>query len=145
MPSLRCSMKWTLGFLPYVSQEWRDGRKIFQREFHANAVKRYQPIEMDKVYSLLRQLLQSPDDFWNHIQRCVQDMSTSTQRLQTFGCRMAAGLMTTVAYGTDLQTGDDPMIATVEHAMDSVRRAGVPGTYLVDTLPIRTCSRHKSP
>lgn len=41
-----------------------------------------------------------------------------------------------VAYGIDVQDKDDYWINTAEHAMEGGIKAGVPGTFLVDLIPI---------
>ncbi|KAJ8495680.1 hypothetical protein ONZ45_g12757 [Pleurotus djamor] len=41
-----------------------------------------------------------------------------------------------VAYGITVEPKDDPMVAVADHAMNFLNNAGIPGTYLVDHIPI---------
>jgi hypothetical protein len=54
-----------MGFIPY-GQKWRDVRKAFHAYFHLEAAKKYEPLEMLSVHSLLRNLLETPGDFLQH-------------------------------------------------------------------------------
>lgn len=46
------------------------------------------------------------------------------------------------AYGIDVQERNDPYIATAERAIWIANETLVPGKWLVDILPMRTCNHH---
>ena len=48
---------------------WRKHKRLFQEYFHRNAVAKYQPIQRQEVRAFLRRLLDTPDDFFRHIQQ----------------------------------------------------------------------------
>lgn len=56
--------------MPYGAA-WRDGRKLFQREFHAKAVQAYRPTELQQTHALLRRLLHTPGELTKHIKQYV--------------------------------------------------------------------------
>ena len=43
-----------------------------------------------------------------------------------------------VTYGIEVMETNDVYIAAAERAMDTMIETGIPGTFLVDSLPIRT-------
>lgn len=58
--------------------------------------------------------------------------------------RMTASMMLNVAYGMDVQSADEPIVRMVEKAMATISQAGSPGSFVVDSLPIReSCSHHR--
>lgn len=44
-----------------------------------------------------------------------------------------------VAYGIEVQEKNDPWIATAEHALEGATVTGIPGSFMVDVIPIRQC------
>lgn len=44
-----------------------------------------------------------------------------------------------VAYGIEVQEKNDPWIATAEHALEGATVTGIPGSFMVDIIPIRLC------
>ena len=55
--------------------------------------------------------------------------------------RMATSLILSVAYGLDIQSVDDPTVHLVEEFMANVAAAANPGSFLVDSFPIRMLPR----
>jgi len=45
-------------------------------------------------------------------------------------------MILSVAYGITIKESDDPYISTAEIALNGFAEAGMPGTFLVDYLPI---------
>ncbi|KAF8641794.1 hypothetical protein AX16_009776 [Volvariella volvacea WC 439] len=105
------------GFMPY-GDFWRKHRKLFHQEFHPAAIVRYQPHEIKATKDMLVRLLDDPDDFLEHFRH------------------MAGALVMAVAYGLDVLPKDDPYIAAAKGAVHPATVAMVPGTFLVDSLPI---------
>lgn len=44
-----------------------------------------------------------------------------------------------VAYGIEVQEKNDPWIATAEHALEGATVTGIPGSFMVDIIPICQC------
>lgn len=44
-----------------------------------------------------------------------------------------------VAYGIEVQEKNDPWIATAEHALEGATVTGIPGSFMVDIIPICRC------
>jgi hypothetical protein len=61
---------WSLGGLPYGAK-WRSVRKSFQKYFHYEAVKQFEPLELTAVHSYLQDLLTSPEEFNKHTRQHV--------------------------------------------------------------------------
>ncbi|KIP03142.1 hypothetical protein PHLGIDRAFT_26261 [Phlebiopsis gigantea 11061_1 CR5-6] len=108
---------WSTASAPY-GQYWRESRKLFQKTFGPHAVGRYRPVETTATHKLLRNLLETPKDFRKHIR-------------YLFG-----SLAIEVAYGLEVDTGEDSLIATAEAAMWAANQCMTPGAYLVDLIPI---------
>lgn len=62
-------------------------------------------------------------------------------RVSTFSdclwVRMAASLVLNITYGIDIQSSDDPYLVYAEETMAALTEAGHPGSFLVNSLPIR--------
>ncbi|KAF8880681.1 cytochrome P450 [Infundibulicybe gibba] len=104
-------------FLPYGSA-WRAHRRMFHEHFHVGAVSRYQPIQARESRRLLQRLLDTPDDFMHHIRH-----------------GFSAAIMD-IAYGIKVKDTNDPYTAIAEEVLAAVAKAGVPGSFLVDLIPI---------
>lgn len=65
-----CGMGWGTAFLRYNSY-WKDQRKAFQQDFHAEGVKRFRPVEEEETHLFLEKLLKNPNDFMDHLRQCV--------------------------------------------------------------------------
>jgi hypothetical protein len=51
---------------------------------------------------------------------------------------MAGSLILNIAYGIDVRSADDPYLMMAENSLKVSEAASIPGSFLVDTLPIRT-------
>ena len=106
--------------MPYSTKYptlWRDHRRVFDRQTTAEAAKRFRPQEVLAVNGMLRRLLESPENFSEHVRH------------------MAGKSIMSIAYGIDVLEKDDPYIRIGEAANDIVAATTVPGSYLVDALP----------
>ena len=61
-------MDWVTGFLPYGAR-WRTLRRALHAHFHPAASKAFRPLEQRAVHRLLRNLLQSPESFSQHLRQ----------------------------------------------------------------------------
>ena len=49
--------------------KWRRHRKIFHHYFNQEATSKYRPMQLLEARKMLLRLLETPDDFKNHVQR----------------------------------------------------------------------------
>jgi hypothetical protein len=61
-------MDWASGFIPYGAR-WRILRRGFHEHFNPAASKAYHPLQQRAVHRLLRNLLQSPEHFSQHLRQ----------------------------------------------------------------------------
>ncbi|EKM47974.1 uncharacterized protein PHACADRAFT_215005 [Phanerochaete carnosa HHB-10118-sp] len=116
MVSELCDLGWSFGLQRY-GPEWRDGRKAFQSQFHANTVQKYRPALSREIYRFLRRLCTEPAGWEHHLHL------------------IAGGLIMSAAYAIDVQEKNDPYLTTQEHAAECVKKSLVPGAYLVGIFP----------
>ncbi|PPQ99417.1 hypothetical protein CVT24_005404 [Panaeolus cyanescens] len=113
-------MGWSfnIGWQPYGSW-WRRHRKAFHEHFNVNAVAKYDPIQTKELHRFLNRLLRQPAGFVDHIHNLF-----------------AAIIMKTV-YGITISSdNNDPWMLTIFESLQSMVKAGIPGLYLVDHIPI---------
>ncbi|KZT03231.1 cytochrome P450 [Laetiporus sulphureus 93-53] len=107
---------WHFVFMGY-GDRWRERRRVFHQHFHLTAALQYRPRALKGARTLLRRLLENPDDFMIHLRH------------------MAGALIVGVAYGLEVQPQNDPYVATAEKALHAMAMAGNAGSYLVDSVP----------
>ncbi|KAJ7108017.1 cytochrome P450 [Mycena crocata] len=96
----------------------RAHRRLFNQGFTPKASLKYRPKQLTATHSLLQRLIQTPDDFMGHFRQWASEIIMS------------------VAYGIDVLPTDDPYVALAFEAVHTLSNAGVPGKYLVDSLPL---------
>ncbi|PFH48808.1 hypothetical protein AMATHDRAFT_149066 [Amanita thiersii Skay4041] len=119
MPMLKDLMKWgfNLAILPYGAQ-WRLRRRKFHDYFHPNIVSRYQPIQLEWSHKFLHLLLETPQNFLDHIR-------------YTF-----SSIILEICYGFAIERGNDAYVKKVEQSMEGFSQAVVFGSFLVDHFPV---------
>ncbi|KAJ7125761.1 cytochrome P450 [Mycena crocata] len=119
LPMLNELMGWdfSIGFMKY-GQRWRFHRKMFAEAFNINSAKRFQPHEKAASHQLLRRLIDDPHDVMEQFRH------------------MAGALIMKVTYGIDVLSSNDPYISVAKEAAHGVAIATIPGTFLVDTIPL---------
>ncbi|PPQ99415.1 hypothetical protein CVT24_005402 [Panaeolus cyanescens] len=120
MPMLVEMMNWryNFGFMRYGA-EWRKHRKAFHEHFNPSVVGRYDQVQLVHIRRFLGQLLQTPQNFMHHISFVF------------------ASIIMDAVYGIQIEDSNkDPHVKTIAAALDGLAKAGVPGSYLVDHLPI---------
>ncbi|PPQ75850.1 hypothetical protein CVT24_000608 [Panaeolus cyanescens] len=93
-------------------------RGLVQSGLSSKATKTYRPIQTEAAQVLLKGLLDTPQEFRQHIRR------------------NAVAIILKATYGYTMAGTDDPMIKVIE---DGLRHSGpinVPGKFLVETIPI---------
>ncbi|KAF5344480.1 hypothetical protein D9758_014138 [Tetrapyrgos nigripes] len=107
----------SLALMPYCD-EWRESRKLTGIALNPGAIKKYQVLQEDITALLNKEILDSPEDFFQHV-------------------RLAAGRVAlSVTYGIHAQNIRDPFIADAEECMDIMGRGMNPGAFLADLIPI---------
>ena len=61
-----------LSFLPY-GEKFRRHRRMMQQHFNSQAVSRLRPLQRKELYTMLENLIKSPEDYSHHIFRLVSD------------------------------------------------------------------------
>lgn len=101
--------------LPY-GPRFRKHRRLILDHFN-RGVNSFRPTQRDEAYILLRDLLETPDAFLQHIRR------------------FAAGTIMKITYGHTVRSNDELYVRLAEEAgMDTVT-GGSPGSVLVDFFP----------
>ncbi|PPQ75950.1 hypothetical protein CVT26_005853 [Gymnopilus dilepis] len=114
---MRMDWDYDLAFLPY-GPWWRRHRKAFNEHFRPDVLRKYRPIHSREVRALLQRLLTSPEDFMHHIRH-------------TF-----AAVIMRISYGIAVEDSSDPYISRAEEALKGLAVAGIPGSFLVDMIPL---------
>ncbi|KAF8869909.1 cytochrome P450 [Infundibulicybe gibba] len=102
--------------LPY-GDLWRHHRRVFQQSFRKDAAALYEPIQRKKTHKMLRDLLESLNDFRAHIRTT------------------AAGIIMAIVYGHNISTMNDNYILIAEKAAGVAVEALLPGASLVNVIP----------
>ncbi|KAJ7146876.1 cytochrome P450 [Mycena epipterygia] len=112
-------MGWTftLPTMPY-GETWRTHRRLFNQEFNIISSRNFHAKELAAAHGLLRRFLHAPDAFRTHIKQ------------------LAGEFIMSVAYGIDVLPDNDPYIELAEHVVQAGIQAGIPGRFLVDSIPI---------
>ncbi|KAF7304880.1 Cytochrome P450 [Mycena kentingensis (nom. inval.)] len=109
--------KFLLGFMRY-GNPWRLRRRLFHNTFHAGAARSFEPQERAAAHNLLRRLSETPQDFMNHIRH------------------MSGQTIMSITYGIDIQPSNDPYVELNDRGLHELSLAAIPGTYLVDVVPV---------
>ncbi|KAJ7719207.1 cytochrome P450 [Mycena olivaceomarginata] len=97
---------------------WRAHRRLFNQGFTAHASLNYRPKQYKATTKLLCCILSEPDRFMDHFRQ------------------WAADIVMSIAYGIEILPSNDPYVKLAHEAVHTLSEAGVPGKYLVDSLPI---------
>ncbi|KAF8506214.1 cytochrome P450 [Gautieria morchelliformis] len=108
---------WNLATMRY-GDKWRRHRKMFHQSFHLTAVTAYTSIQEKRTKELLYRLRKSPDNFLEHIRH------------------LSGATIMEITYGIDVLPSGDPYIQLAEQATEASESALIPGSFLVDILPI---------
>ncbi|KAJ6452467.1 cytochrome P450 [Mycena sanguinolenta] len=98
--------------------EWRTHRRLFNQGFTAQASLKYRPKQLGATRDLLKRFLTHPDRFMDHFEHWASD------------------IIMAIAYGIEVLPSNDPYVKLAHEAVYTLSAAGVPGKYLVDSLPI---------
>ncbi|TFK33557.1 cytochrome P450, partial [Crucibulum laeve] len=104
------------GLMRY-GDRWRLHRRIYQQNLRKRAAIEYQPIQIKKVQQLLRALLATPDDFYEH------------NKTVSVGITMAS------VYGYDVAPVKDHFVEVADEAMGISGKYIAPSAAAVNVLP----------
>jgi len=129
----------------HYGNTWRIHRRLFHRFFNVSVADQFDDKIHKAINVFLRRLSESPGRFLNHVQLYVslhpiQSLKYPGLTTRLLGLRSMAGSLTlSVAYGVNVESENDDFYVASEDAMHAVDFALIPGTFLVDSLPIRMC------
>ncbi|KAJ6570089.1 cytochrome P450 [Mycena vulgaris] len=96
---------------------WRAHRRLFHQEFQPAVAMHFHGQELQQAHNLIRRMMDSPEDFAQHVQHVV-----------------SAAIMS-IAFGLDVKPSDDPYLEAAQVAVRAMSMAGVPGRFWVDIIP----------
>ncbi|KAJ8090245.1 hypothetical protein PM082_018841 [Marasmius tenuissimus] len=119
LPMLHDIIGWNKDFilLPYGNL-WKTCRRLFHQEFPLNDSSQHESQVLRVNRTLLRDLLSDPEHYQDHLRQ------------------MTGSLIILVTYGLDVKGPNDPVVRTVERAVEMGSQAATPGKFMVDALPI---------
>lgn len=103
-------------FMAYGPQ-WRQIRKHSHALLNMNAAVKYQPIQDFESKQVLRDMLQSPSEFY------------------TINRRYSASVIMLATYGYRIPSFDDPLIKKIYTVLDNLTEITAPGAFAVDSFP----------
>ncbi|KAF2099883.1 cytochrome P450 [Rhizodiscina lignyota] len=103
-------------FMEYGPQ-WRSIRKLSHGALNAPTAATYEPVQDFESKQLMRDLLDSPEDFYRHNRRYT------------------VSVISLVTYGYRLPTWDHPLVKKVYSVLDTFTEMTAPGAFIVDTFP----------
>ncbi|KAJ7189263.1 cytochrome P450 [Mycena filopes] len=110
---------WDFNFaLMGYGNKWRAHRRLFNQRFNPTALSKFRPHELAVTHRLLGRLLNTPDNFEQHLSQ------------------MTGELIISITYGINPLPVDDPYIALAERGVASGTDSIIPGKFLVDTFPL---------
>ncbi|KAJ6621897.1 cytochrome P450 [Mycena sp. CBHHK59/15] len=107
---------YNMSFMPH-GDKWRQYRRMFHQHFRRDAIVAYRPIQMRKIYDMLRNLLASPEHFFEHVKT------------------LAAAIVMAVTYGYDVKPTNDRFVDLAEDGVKRICEAVFPGAFAVNSLP----------
>ena len=114
---------------------WRASRRIFTKYFNPSNPSINQPRDRIYVRRFLGQLLQTSNDFLQHVRTYVSTFSSKYSIY--FLCISLVGSTTlSMTYGINVLPYNDPYIEIAEEAAEAMAELLITGAFLVDIIPI---------
>ena len=135
-------LSYDFGFMPY-GERWKERRKIFHQEFNTTAAAKHRPAELSGARDLLGRLLDTPNDFMNHLRQYALPFFSFCEGSESFS--LAGSVILSTTYGIEVQPVNDPFLETAEVSSQAIAAAGNAGSFIVDFLPWRKSSISLSP
>ncbi|KAL0580370.1 hypothetical protein V5O48_001615 [Marasmius crinis-equi] len=112
---------WLFSSMQY-GKTWKRHRNLFLKYFPMNNNAEYHPVQTLEAHTLLRNLMESPENFRGHARRA------------------GAAVILSVTYGItvdeEVDSQGDNFVTLADKALAGLARAGIFGTYMVDYIPI---------
>ncbi|KAF9261945.1 cytochrome P450 [Marasmius fiardii PR-910] len=93
-------------------------RRTFHQFFQSRMVTEYYNIQRKRTTSLMQKLVSTPKDLFKHVRT------------------HAGGIILEVVYGYHIQDNNDSFVKVADTALVGMRETGIPGTFLVDYIPM---------
>ncbi|TVY25635.1 Cytochrome P450 monooxygenase [Lachnellula hyalina] len=106
-------------FMPYGPQ-WRSLRKTSHALLNASSAIKYQPIQDYESKQMMVELLDSPEQFYQHSRR------------------YSASVIMLVTYGYRLPSWEHPLMKKIYTVLDNLTEMTAPGAHAVDSFPSLT-------
>ncbi|KAJ3553129.1 hypothetical protein NM688_g3785 [Phlebia brevispora] len=103
-------------FMGY-NDRWRELRRMFHKEFNAQAILKYQLRMTQEVQAILHRFVERPNDFMDHLRH------------------LAGSIILFVTYGIKPLPKDDPHLKAADNALRGLVAATHAGAHLVDFIP----------
>lgn len=129
----------TLSLMPY-GDVWRSVRKYFHNIVGSRELGKFLPMIENESSKLLISLLCTPQDFLEHVRRCVmfclivRPVSRTLNVLSPHSEVGSVSLM--LAYGYETKPYNDYLVELADRGNSDFALLTAPGAFLVDVLPI---------
>ena len=128
---------WAVSFMEYGNL-WRSSRRLLHEFLNMRAVIEFDEYQRKHAIRMLSHLGESPDRFFNHAELYVFLITAPSYTSRATAVVSAiASLVMEVTYSLNIITTEDRFLRAAIDAGRVVKRAMVPGAFLIDTLPIR--------
>ncbi|PVG03918.1 cytochrome P450 [Serendipita vermifera] len=100
-----------------ISPKFPRYRKLFHMALRKERVRELAPLQEKSTFTMLKLLLDTPDDFAKHIRYCI------------------GAVITKLTYDYDMKQDNDPYVDLAEKVADNFSQSAAPGAWLVDIFP----------
>jgi hypothetical protein len=122
--------------LPY-GDLWRASRRMFTKHFNSSNRGINQPREIKYVRRFLGQLLQNPSDFLQHVRTYVPIYHIFSKHAHHFlRTSLVGSTILSTTYSINARPYNDLYIKIAEDAVGAAFELLIPGSFLVDIIPI---------
>lgn len=123
-----------LGFKPY-GDEFRMLRRYISQYFNSRDSAALHPLLADHVKILLKNLLDNPENFEDHFERCA--FFALKVPIFIMMKRLGSGIIVKSTYGRDIASNDDDYVKLATNTTVTMASLGIPGLNPVDLFPFR--------
>ena len=117
----------------------RTHRRLMHHAAHPSAAKKFHPHQLKSARRLLRNILDHPDDIMGNIRQYVnywKPIFSLVLKSSLFDVSLSAESVLAAAYGFEVESKFNKYISLAAAAVDPLAEAMLPGTFLVDMLPM---------
>nr|BAK09383.1 cytochrome P450 [Postia placenta] len=112
-------MGWDVSFTVMAyGDDWKTHRRVFHQHFNPSVVSQYLPVQIKHARAMLSRLLDDPKSLYEQSKF------------------VTASIILDVTYGKSIADPHDELVTRAEEVIQYVALASVPGSFLVDFLPI---------